>query len=38
MKILLIILAMVLFFHAGREAESIIRDLENENREHDTEQ
>ena len=38
MKILLLLLGTWFVFHVGREAVSIIEDLENENREHDTEQ
>ena len=38
MKILLVLLGAWFVFHAGREAVSIIEDLENENREHDKEQ
>lgn len=38
MKILLLLLGAWFVFHAGREAVSIIEDIENEVRKHDTEQ
>lgn len=38
MKYLLVLLGIVFVFHAGREAASIIEDIENEVRKHDTEQ
>ena len=38
MKYLLLLLGVLILFHAAREAGNIIEDLANEHRENDTEQ